>query len=712
MSTHNDIPFLGFEYPQENYFRLPNDWFDTWAWVRAHLKARGRKTCRLDGLLKWMEYLIKHSWGYLNFHFPIRLTTDEFKNGRRHATRDGTRGDRMDLGTGLSSRTLVGVPQLLLNLGLIEREVDDSDKARIKHWYVPRLHPPANEESSVTSCETLDTFGGFAYPDSNYFPVPFVWTDLTREIHSAVQILTVEYLMRHTFGWRDPVRWLTPVEIANGHRKSDGTTYDYGIQYPRDTVASACESMAKHGLLVWRPAERDIGREEREYALRMRDMLVDQDSGRWLGMETGETEESKTLTGQSKATLTPNDIMLTTQSKGPDGESKTLGGQSKTLTGESTTRSENNTYIQNLLRHLDTTPTTTPPMGSVDAVALQQALIEVGIMGGKKSELLALDDPPQPEDVYGWAYWAHAQDWADRNPIGAAIGQLLDPATRHNPPYPFNFFGLEHGEPVSAARALAEAYRLVGYTPPSQSRFFDDLMEQWHQYLGGCFPNELPLPNPAATMWPLELEVLRAGLDHPPTSEIARRWRWAWQEFLTQLLPSSCRLWHDVSRPLGHSKGRLVILVTDLVARATVEQYRSDLEARMGERIQFTAIELRLPVPGAEEPGVSEADRVWEHILREVRLGVTRAMFEHNFAHCIPLTFQDHCLTVQTPDKATWQWITKRLRQVLARAAAHACEDVFQLRLVTGGNEEARIDISAHLKSVDNRMKQLKEGCL
>ena len=591
MSTHSETSFLGFEHPQKNYFRLPNNWFDLWAWVRTHLTVIGRKPSRLDGSLKWLEYLIKHSWGYLNFDVPVRLTKDEFKDGRRRATRDGTRGARMDLGTGLSSRTLVKVPKLLLDLGLIERRIDDSDKARVKHWYLPCLRP-TGDEPSITTYETLDTFTGFDYPDSNYFPVPFVWTNLTREIHSAVEILTVEYLMRHTFGWRDPVRWLTPTEIASGRQRSDGTTYDHGIHYPRETVSPACESMVQRGLLVWRTTGRDIGREEREYALRMRDMRVEEDTGRWLERVSTDLQESKPLIGESKATTPGETTPLIGESKPLTGESKPPTRESKPLTGESRPRSDNNTSTQHLSQYQDTTPTTTPRAGTADVAVLRQALNAVGIVGRKRNEILALDDPPQPEDVYGWAYWAHAQDWTDRNPIGAAIEHLLAPNIRHAPPYPFNFFGSEHGGSVSSARALAEAYRLVGHTPPSQFQFFDRLMDQWHQHFGGLLPNELPLPNPAVRIWPLEIEVLKSGLDHPPTSDVCQRWRQTWQEFLSHLPPSSHQLWRDVSRPLGYSKGKLVIFIADLVARATVEQHRSDMEARMGERIQFTAVEL------------------------------------------------------------------------------------------------------------------------
>jgi hypothetical protein len=281
MGEHSPGTFIGFEYPRANYYRLPNDWFEVWAWVRTQLETRDHKPTRLDGFVKWLEYLIKHSWGYLNFKVPVRLTVDEFQSGRRRSTDDGSRGDRIDLGTGMSTRTLVQVPQLLLDLGLIERLVEDRDKARVKHYYIPHLRALA-EEACAPCSTSLEAFAGFDLPEANYFPVPFEWTNLTQSIHSAVEILAAEYLMRHTFGWRDPVRWLTPAELASVRRRLNLTCYDDGIGYPRDTVAAACEVLVQRGLLVWRSCRRDIGREEREYALRMRDIVVDRATGRWM----------------------------------------------------------------------------------------------------------------------------------------------------------------------------------------------------------------------------------------------------------------------------------------------------------------------------------------------------------------------------------------------------------------------------------------------
>ncbi|MBN1954995.1 MAG: hypothetical protein JW900_08095 [Anaerolineae bacterium] len=682
-------PFLGFEQPRKNYFRLPNNWFELWAWIRARMEALGLRTNQLGALIKWVEYLLKHSWGYLNFDVPVRLTNDEFQDGRRRATQDGTRGSRMDLGTGLSSRTLVKVPALLLDLGLIERQVDDSDKARVKHWYLPRLHPDRGESQPVFY-ETLDTFTGFDFPDSDWFPVPFAWTNLTRPIGSAVEILSCEYLMRHTFGWRDPVRWLTATEISSGRQRRDGTTYDAGIYYSRDVVVAACKKLVERKLLVWRPAEREIGREEREYALRLKGMRVDDDTGQWLGSESDDKlGQSKPLIGQSKGADQSKSTALPGQSKPLSGQSKPLEGQSKPLGGQCKPRSDNNTFSQHPSQNLEAIPTTTTPPAadSVDVAALRQALHEAGIIGKKRDEILALDPLPESWQVYGWVYWAFAQEWASHNPIGAAINMLLDPDTRHNPPFPFDQFGLEQGEPASAARALREAYRLAGYDPlPEKGE--NELARLWRQYYD-CYPHQLPLPNQAMPLWPREQRVLRAGLDSPLPPELPEKWQEAWREWLLTLPPSSQERWRDVSKPLGYSEEILVIQVVDLTARVAVEEYRPDLESRMGTEIQFTGIALDLPLSDEEaEQPVPEAERVWAQILTQLELGMTRASFDQNFRPCTPQTLESQCLVIQAPNSAARDWIVHRLQRPLRDAIWRATCDVAQLVFVTPDKDD------------------------
>ena len=223
----------------------------------------------------------------------------------------------------------------------------------------------------------LSGFAGFDRPNTNYFPVPFEWTNLTREIGSAVAILCVEYLMRHTFGWQDEIRWLTPAEIASGRRKRDGSTYDNGIQYSRDAVASACETLVGQGILVRRSVRRDAGRESKEYALRMQEMGIDQNKDCDTGLEDNAPSTAQpdpggpneTLTGKSEVpdrqtkALDRQTKALTGQSKALTGQSKALTGQSKALTGQSKARSGINTPEQNRLQHKVTQPTTNTTPG-------------------------------------------------------------------------------------------------------------------------------------------------------------------------------------------------------------------------------------------------------------------------------------------------------------------------------------------------------------
>jgi hypothetical protein len=169
--------------------------------------------------------------------------------------------------------------------------------------------------------------------------------------------------------------------------------------------------------------------------------------------------------------------------------------------------------------------------GRNDDSLLKKALADAGIKGRKRQEILSLDDPPHGWDVYGWAYYAYAQEWPS-NPLGVVIDHLLDPDERHDPPEPFKQFGVEHLGPVIAARALAEAYRNEGYGHKAVvSSLGRDFQEEWREHFGQVMPDELPLPNPAATMWRAESRVLQAGLDRLADSDVCSRWERTWQDF-------------------------------------------------------------------------------------------------------------------------------------------------------------------------------------
>lgn len=114
--------FPGFEPPTSNFFRMPVSWTDI--------------TAKINNLaeLKVVEYILRHTWGFQEYGLKKHITIDEFVNGRRR--RDGT---RMDQGTGLSERGVRYGLDKAVEDGLIEEEVDDSDRGRQKKYYSLRM---------------------------------------------------------------------------------------------------------------------------------------------------------------------------------------------------------------------------------------------------------------------------------------------------------------------------------------------------------------------------------------------------------------------------------------------------------------------------------------------------------------------------------------------------------------------------------------------
>jgi len=116
------LAFAGFDSPEANFFRMPNNWTDVTAGITNIAE------------LKVVEYILRHTWGYQEFEIKKHITVDEFVRGRKRA--DSTRIDR---GTGLSERAVRYGLQDALADGLIEEDVDDSDRARVKKFYSLRM---------------------------------------------------------------------------------------------------------------------------------------------------------------------------------------------------------------------------------------------------------------------------------------------------------------------------------------------------------------------------------------------------------------------------------------------------------------------------------------------------------------------------------------------------------------------------------------------
>ena len=269
------MSFPGFRRPHANFYRLPNDWFDLWREVRAGL---GRT--RVLGVLKTTEYVIKWTWGYQNFDQPIHLTWLDFQGGRREGSR------RLDLGTGLSSRSLQQALTLAVELGLLEKHAGEAGAAT----YLPHLRPPEQDDAGLLEGSAHAAAPGFAPPTANYFLVPSGWTDLAADVHSDTLLLTISYFFRHTWGWqsgRQVPCWLSEDEIAQGRccppDESFQERYDCGTGYSTRAVRDALNEGERRRWLVWR---RQGGR--RLHVLHL------------AGMTVGEDGQLQTVTEQSK----------------------------------------------------------------------------------------------------------------------------------------------------------------------------------------------------------------------------------------------------------------------------------------------------------------------------------------------------------------------------------------------------------------------------
>src|SRR5437588_10886257 len=131
MQPLSEQTFVGFNKPETNFFRLPNEWTDITARVTSLAE------------MKLIEYVLKHTWGYSEFDMVKKITTDEFMSGRKK--KDGT---RVDSGTGLSKPSVIAGLKSAVEHGLLTEEVDDSDKARIKKYYKLRMKPSVDENNT------------------------------------------------------------------------------------------------------------------------------------------------------------------------------------------------------------------------------------------------------------------------------------------------------------------------------------------------------------------------------------------------------------------------------------------------------------------------------------------------------------------------------------------------------------------------------------
>ncbi len=142
---------------QTTYFKVPTVFVDIIA--------------AIDNLaeLKVVMYILRHTWGFSDFEASRRITIDEFMHGRKK-----TDGTRMDNGTGLSKSAVSDGLERAIKHGFVECFIDDRDRARVKHYYRPRMlnegsiksEPPRPEKSGLNQ----STFPVRCFEEDDAYP--------------------------------------------------------------------------------------------------------------------------------------------------------------------------------------------------------------------------------------------------------------------------------------------------------------------------------------------------------------------------------------------------------------------------------------------------------------------------------------------------------------------------------------------------------------
>ncbi len=286
--------FTGFSEPKDNWYRLPNNWFDIWHTVRNEHGSR------FVPMLKMTEYVLKHTWGKGRFNGWVQLSADEIRSGRRR-----TKSARFDHGTGISPSSVQNACKVLAEFGLLEVAQDQNDLARRLRTYRPHIH-----EKNAS-----DPLTGFSWPTQSYFKVPNFWSDITANISSAATILTVEYLFRHAWGFNNKEGvWLSANEIAAGRLYSDGRRYDAGTGFNVVSVHRALKEAVALGLIVW-TEKYEAGINTRLFNLHIKGMYTNE-NGEYLGRATEEHPEDNNAIEGDNNTKDNNTISPISNSRG------------------------------------------------------------------------------------------------------------------------------------------------------------------------------------------------------------------------------------------------------------------------------------------------------------------------------------------------------------------------------------------------------------
>lgn len=119
-------------------------------------------------------------------------------------------------------------------------------------------------------------FKGFDLPERNYFSLPNEWIDLCAKLTKRSEILVIQYVLRHTWGFREygiPKR-ITVDEFIDGRKYKNQTRMDNGTGLSRSSVQRALKQVVEDGYLIEYIDDRDLARVQKYYMLLIKDDCI------------------------------------------------------------------------------------------------------------------------------------------------------------------------------------------------------------------------------------------------------------------------------------------------------------------------------------------------------------------------------------------------------------------------------------------------------
>lgn len=157
-------------------------------------------------------------------------------------------------------------------------------------------------------------FEGFEEPESNYFRLPRTWTDITSHLNSVGEIKVVEYILKHTWGYREygVLKHITIDELMKGRKygkekaiEMGRERMDDGTGLSHEGVRTGLQRAILDGLIEEAIDDSDKGRVKKLYTIKMRPPRESESDSRKSAMPSRKSAATSRNSDPSQQTSKP-----------------------------------------------------------------------------------------------------------------------------------------------------------------------------------------------------------------------------------------------------------------------------------------------------------------------------------------------------------------------------------------------------------------------